>query len=86
MAVPISNHFSKLLEEKEIKERRYISLAEVAKEIGVSRKTLYAWQNNTVNRFDREVIEALCEYFGVGLSELLEYSADEPQPKQKTAR
>ena len=86
MFVPISNRFTKLLEQKQRKEDRYISLAEVASNTKVSRKTLYKWEKNTVERFDRDVIEKLCQYFGVTLSELLEYSADSPPPKQKTAR
>jgi putative transcriptional regulator len=65
-------------------EKRKISLTEVHEQTGISRPTLQAWENNTVTRFDLPVIEALCQYFGVNLSELLEYIP--PQPKQKTAR
>ena len=88
MSVPINNKFGVLLAEKRAKEKHNISLADVADEINVSRKTLYAWQNNTVDRFDAKVIEKLCQYFGVGLSDLLELVPSDPtlQSKQKTAR
>jgi putative transcriptional regulator len=86
MLVPISNRFAKLLAEKQEKENRFIPLAEVASDTKVSRKTLYKWEKNIVDRFDREVIEKLCKYFGVDLSDLLEYTPDDTQPKQKTAR
>jgi putative transcriptional regulator len=87
MLVPISNRFAKLLDQKQKKEDRYISLAEVASDTKVSRKTLYKWEKNTVDRFDRDVIEKLCQYFGVELSDLLEYTpADDPQPKKKNAK
>jgi putative transcriptional regulator len=84
MRVPINNNFGVLLAQKRAKEKKNISLSEVAKETGISRPTLVAWQNNTVTRFDLPVIEGLCQYFNVNLSDLLEYIP--PEPKQKTAR
>jgi transcriptional regulator with XRE-family HTH domain len=87
MCVPISNQFAKLLEEKQRKEDRYISLSDVANDTGVSRKTLYKWERGTVEHYNRVVIEKLCEYFGVGLEHLLVYSPDDTQPKKtKSAR
>ena len=71
MKVPINNRFGILLAEKRMREKRRISLTEVHEETGISRPTLQAWENNTVTRFDLPVIEALCKYFGVSLSELL---------------
>ena len=83
MLVPVKNHFARLLEEKQRQENRYISLAEVASKTGVSRKTLYKWQNGEVEHFNNEVIDKLCEYFGVEIDELLERV---PAQKQTTAR
>ena len=67
----MATNFAKLLEEKEKQEKRYIPIAEVANETRVTRKTLYRWQNNTVSRFDTKVIDALCDYFGVEMNDLL---------------
>ena len=88
MNVAINNRFAVLLAEKQIRERRNIPLAEVAEATGISRRALYAWENNNVNRFDVPVINALCKYFGVKPGELFEYveDPDDPQPKKKTAR
>ncbi|HEY3311208.1 MAG TPA: helix-turn-helix transcriptional regulator [Anaerolineales bacterium] len=72
----INNRFAVLLAEKQIHERRNISLAEVSKETGIARKTLYAWENNAVSRFDVPVINALCKYFAVQPGELFEYLED----------
>ncbi len=85
MNVPIDNRFGILLAEKRMKAKRKISLTEVHEETGISRPTLQAWENNTVTRFDVSIIEALCQYFGVRLSDLLEYipPAGPPQPKPK---
>lgn len=86
MAVPIDNRFGVLLAEKRAKAKRNISLSEVAKDTGISRPTLVAWANNTVTRFDLPVIDALCKYFGVSLSDLLEYTPDDDPPKTKKPR
>jgi putative transcriptional regulator len=82
MSVTVNNRFGILLAEKRIKERRNISLAEISDEIGISRKTLYAWENNTVTRFDVPVIDALCKYFGVNPGDLFEY-LDDGKTKKK---
>jgi DNA-binding Xre family transcriptional regulator len=66
--MPVNNRFGVLLAERRMKEKRNISL--------------YAWQNNTVDRFDVKVIEALCGYFGVPLSALLEYVPPEHDKKK----
>ena len=86
MNVAINNRFGILLAEKRVKEKRNIPLSEVAQEVGLPPKTLFAWANNTVTRFDVHVINAICQYFGVQPGELFEYVPDHPQPKQKTAR
>ena len=88
MNVPIDNRFGILLAEKRMKEKRKISLTEVHVQTGISRPTLQAWENNTVTRFDVPVIEALCQYFGVRLSDLLEYipPANSPGPKKKKVK
>jgi putative transcriptional regulator len=86
MDVAINNRFAVLLAQKQITERRNIPLAEVAEATGISRRALYAWENNKVNRFDVPIINALCKYFGVQPGELFEYVEDNPYLKQKTAR
>jgi len=85
MNVAINNRFAVLLAEKRVKERRNISLQEVAKETGISRQALYKWENNKVNRFDVPVINALCQYFGIEPGALFQYVPDEGQstPKKK---
>jgi putative transcriptional regulator len=81
MNVAINNRFGILLAEKRMKEKRSISLAEVAEETGISRPALYAWSNNTVTRFDVPVMNALCKYFEVSPGDLFEYIEDQPKKK-----
>jgi putative transcriptional regulator len=83
MNVTVNNRFAILLAEKRVKERRNISLQEIAEKTGVSRRALYAWENNRVNRFDVPVINALCQYFDIEPGELFEYVPDEAPPAKK---
>ena len=81
--MPIKNRFAELLDKKSRREGRYIPLAEVAIETGVTRRTLYKWQENSITQYDTKVIDALCVYFDVSFTELLEHSL--PDPKTKSA-
>jgi putative transcriptional regulator len=85
MNVTVNNRFAVLLAEKQVKERRNIPLAEVAESTGISRQALYKWENNSINRFEIRVINALCKYFGVQIGDLFEYIPDieDDPPKKK---
>lgn len=85
MKMTVNNRFAILLAEKRIAERRNISLQEVAEKTGISRKTLYAWENNKVNRFDVPVINALCVYFEVEPGSLFQYVPDPKSENEKTS-
>ena len=85
MNVAINNRFSILLGEKRVQEKRNIPLSEVGDNTGIPYKTLYAWANNTVTRFDVHVIDAICKYFRVGPGDLFEYVEDnKPLPLKAT--
>lgn len=83
MNVTVNNRFAVLLAEKQVKERRNIPLTEVAEATGISRQALYKWENNSINRFEIRVINALCKYFDVQIGDLFEYIPDEAQPAKK---
>lgn len=83
MCVPIKNRFAQLLEEKQERENRFIPLAEVAEATGIPRKTLYQWEKNIVTRFDTKIVDKLCDYFGVTLSDLLDHIPPPPQKQKK---
>ena len=85
MSMTVNNRFAVLLAEKQIQERRNISLSEVSEVTGITRKTLYSWENNKVSRFDVPVIDALCKYFDVEAGDLIQFIRDEAQAdKQKS--
>ena len=74
----INNRFGILLAEKRMREKRRIAISEVAKETGIARQSLQAWENNTITRFDVPVMDALCRYFGVKPGDLFEYIDETP--------
>ena len=76
MNVAINNRFAVLLAEKRVQEKRNIPISEISKETKIPQKTLLAWANNTVTRFDVHVIDAICKYFNVKPGELFEYIPD----------
>jgi putative transcriptional regulator len=75
----LTNHFWDLLHEKEAKEHRKISISEVSRETGIARKTLQAWTRNDVTRYDAPVIEALCNYLGCQVGDLIVHETAQGQ-------
>ena len=61
-------HFSRLLGEH--KKR----MAEVARETGLHRATLALLYSEEAARIDLATLDKLCEYFGCGVGDLLEFS------------
>lgn len=83
MDVTVNNRFAVLLAEKRVKEKRTIPLTEVSEATNIPHKTLFAWANNTVTRFDVHVINAICRYFSIQPGQLFEYVPDEETPPAK---
>ena len=52
-----------LTAQKGQRERRRMSLRTVAEETGISRYTIYAFANDTLNEYPRQVVTKLCTYF-----------------------
>lgn len=69
----INNNFRVLLAKKSAADEHTITIDEVSKITGVSRRTISAWINNKVKRFDVNTIVSLCDYLQVNLSDLVEY-------------
>lgn len=67
----LKNRFLILLTEKERKLGRRIPQSEVAREIDVANNTILNWIKNDLNKFDRVVVESLCEYFECEIGDLL---------------
>lgn len=64
-------HLSRLLGERKLK------ISDLARDTGINRGTLTRLYHETAERIDFEVLEKLCEYFGVDVSAVLERTAGE---------
>lgn len=66
-----------LLDEKEFRERRHITLNEVSRETGISRPTLTRIVNIPGYNTNTDTIDALCRYFECTPGELLQQVDDD---------
>lgn len=63
-------------ENYEKKRGENLSLEKISEETEIAYSTIHRWANNYVTRYDSVVLVRLCEYFGVQLSDLIEYSSN----------
>ena len=59
----VYNRFKILLAQKEIEVGRRISYKDIKNATGIASSTLSSWANNKTERYDKETIGTLCEYF-----------------------
>lgn len=71
MASRIRIDITDALLKKQIKERRQISLAEVAEVIGEHRQTIYNWRDEKISQASLDVLAKLCDYFDCEVGDLL---------------
>lgn len=68
---------SEMIADKAFKERRVVSLTEVAEATGIHRATLSKMANQPGSNIGTEMIDRLCRYFGCQPGDLLIH-IDEP--------
>lgn len=66
-------HFARLLGERKLK------IADVARDTGINRGTLTRLYYETAERVEIDVLDKLCDYFGIDLPELLERTSSTSQ-------
>ncbi len=59
-------HFARLMGERKLK------ISDVARDTGINRGTLTRLYYETAERIELDVLDQLCDYFGVELGDLLE--------------
>ena len=75
-----------LLADKEFRERRVITLVEVANATGINRMTLSKIANHPGATTVSDTLDKLCKYFGCQVGDLAIYIPDtEPAPSEKIA-
>lgn len=62
-----------LIAEKEFKEGQLVKIADICAATGIGRTTMSAMINNKKKNVGSDNIDALCKYFGCGVSDLIEY-------------
>lgn len=62
----IQCHFARLLGERKLK------ISDVARDTGINRGTLTRLYYETTERIELEVLDQLCDYFGIDLPQFLE--------------
>lgn len=62
-----------LISEKEFREKRVVSLKEIAEETGIHRVTLSKLANNKNYNVGIDTLEKLCRYFDCEIGSLVEY-------------
>ncbi len=67
----IRSYFKVLLAEKELRERRTISLRKVVTETNVPNSTVLGLANNTIRRVPLDELAVLCEYLQCSVADLL---------------
>ena len=69
----VYNRFKILLAQKEIEVGRRISYKDIKNATGIASSTLSSWANNKTERYDKETIAALCDYFNCEVGDLIAY-------------
>lgn len=65
-------HFARLMGERKLK------IADIARDTGINRGTLTRLYYETAERIELEVLDQLCEYFQIDISDLLERVNSDP--------
>ena len=65
--------------QRQEQEQRPLTMLEVATQIGIDRKALSRLEANKTVRFDGEVLEKLCVFYGVGVGDILQLVEDTPE-------
>lgn len=71
------NRIPELIGQKQIEEKRIITIADIAIATGISRQTLHKWLKNEVDQARFETIKELCNFFGCDVGDLLYLDRDE---------
>lgn len=69
---------AEMIADKAFKERRVVSLTEVAEQTGIHRATLSKIANQPGANIGTDIIDKLCRYFGCQPGDLLTYIEDDP--------
>lgn len=73
MSGKIVNKFMELKERREKRLGSKLTLEKISIDTGIAYTTIMRWAKDQVVRYDDKILVALCEYFKVNLSKLIDY-------------
>jgi DNA-binding Xre family transcriptional regulator len=74
----VQNKLKELIFEKQAREKREVSVDEIARACNMTRQNVHRWLNNEVKMFPGETISAFCNYLPCRLSDLLVLADEKP--------
>jgi putative transcriptional regulator len=69
----LTNRLSRLMGD------RRLSIQDVARATGLSYTTVFQLYHDRSTRYDRDTLDRLCTYFGVGIEQILEWTPTAPE-------
>lgn len=70
---------------KEIRKRKKISVENLASQLGVSKTTIYRYEDSTIEKIPVQIIDKLCELLGVSVAELTGNEAEKKKNQELPA-
>ncbi|MDP9314610.1 MAG: helix-turn-helix transcriptional regulator [Chloroflexota bacterium] len=77
----VASKLKLLVVQRELRERRRLSIRIITEESGASRSTVERLLNNTIKRVPLDELGALCRYFNCDVGDIL-YMAEDSQHEQ----
>lgn len=76
--MPVKLNLKQLIRDKQAKEKREITMSDVASHVKIGRNGLYHYINGNSKAF--ELLEALCDYFNCEPGDLLVRTTEKDKP------
>jgi len=74
----LTNRLSRLMGE------RRVSMLAVARATGLSYTTVFQLYHDRSTRYDKDTLDSLCSYFGVGIEHILEWTPAPTPPQSES--
>lgn len=79
----MTNRLIDLMSDEQKKRRKPLTVAQLARDLGVSRQYIYEWLNDDLEFYSKAMIDRICDYFDVEPGDLIvrEPKASEANPQ-----
>lgn len=77
----MTNRLIDLMSDWQKQHRKPLPVAKLARDLGVSRQHIYAWLNDELEAYPREMIDKICDYFNCEPGDLIVRAPKETEPE-----